>query len=171
MGKTEKLLATVEHKGLLTLKEATCLVAGEAITGSWWAHPRGKEIYRVVTELEAHEDIRMCKLLGGRQTFVHRRLWPALVRVAAERKKFKAPSAAARKALQNLNAKLDRKVREELERSLLVIGESEHTPQGHHEVRLKKFADGFPPSVRAAAKRMKLDVALAQLEASGWTPG
>ena len=59
-------------------------VAGGPIRGSWWGHPSGHEIYRVLNEVRASPDVVAVRLLNGKVTLIHRRLWPALVR-AAER--------------------------------------------------------------------------------------
>jgi len=37
---------------------------------------------RAARALRDHEDVLACRLAGGATTFVHRRLWPALVRLA-----------------------------------------------------------------------------------------
>ncbi len=58
-------------------------VAGGPIRGSWWGHPRGNAIFRVLNGIAESPDVRMFRLLGGKITLVHQRLWPALVRVAA----------------------------------------------------------------------------------------
>ena len=165
----QSLKPLAKKKGLLTQMEAASVVAGESIRGSWWAHPRGKEIFRALSELDDDDDVRSCKLVDGKVTFVHRRLWPALLRVAEERSLFPKPSAAARTAMKQLGKKLDRKVREELERTLLVIGRSEHTPEGRHEVRLQRFSEAFPADARREAKKLSLDDAIAELESAGWS--
>lgn len=54
-------------------------VAGEPIVGSWWAHPKGKAIFAALSELDDSLDVRCFKLVDGKITLVHRRLWPALV--------------------------------------------------------------------------------------------
>src|SRR5438046_9491847 len=59
-------------------------VAGEPIKGSWWSHPKGKEIFRALGEVDDSPDVLCFKLVGGKITFVHKRLWPALVRHAPE---------------------------------------------------------------------------------------
>jgi hypothetical protein len=56
-------------------------VVGEPIIGSWWAHPKGKQIYRALAALDECDDIRCFKLVDGKVTLVHRRVWPALVRL------------------------------------------------------------------------------------------
>ena len=57
-------------------------IAGEPIKGSWWAHPKGREIFRILQALEDSEDVLTCRLVAGKVTLVHRRLWPALIRAA-----------------------------------------------------------------------------------------
>lgn len=58
------------------------LVAGEPIRGSWWGHPAGKAIYALADELQRRPDVMVVKLVGGKLTYVHERLWPALLAVA-----------------------------------------------------------------------------------------
>jgi hypothetical protein len=58
-------------------------IAGAPLTGSWWAHPKGREIFAILQQLEDSPDILVCRVVNGHVTFVHRRLWPALVRMAA----------------------------------------------------------------------------------------
>ena len=57
-------------------------IAGEPIAGSWWAHAKSHAIFRVLQELSESPDILVCRLVGGHMTFVHRRVWPALIRMA-----------------------------------------------------------------------------------------
>ncbi len=57
-------------------------VAGEPIVGSWWAHPKGRAIFAALSQIDDAEDIRCFKLVDGKVTLVHRRAWPALVRLA-----------------------------------------------------------------------------------------
>ncbi|HYU44419.1 MAG TPA: hypothetical protein VEQ84_19905, partial [Vicinamibacteria bacterium] len=56
-------------------------VAGERIRGSWWGHAKGKEIFRAASHVADSGDVLVCQLVDGKVTFVHRRLWAALVRL------------------------------------------------------------------------------------------
>src|ERR1700674_4812492 len=58
------------------------VVAGEPLRGSWWAHPKGKEIFRLSRAVRGSPDVLVCRLVDGKITYVHRRLWPALVSLA-----------------------------------------------------------------------------------------
>jgi len=82
-------LAFVEKHGVVlqaargpvpSLAEA---VAGGPIRGSWWGHPRGREIFLAAEAVVESGDVLVCKLVEGKVTYVHRRLWPALVRLAS----------------------------------------------------------------------------------------
>jgi hypothetical protein len=57
-------------------------IAGEPIKGSWWANAQSHHIFNVLQSLEESPDILICRLVNGKLTLVHRRLWPALVRLA-----------------------------------------------------------------------------------------
>ena len=59
-------------------------IAGESIRGNWWSHPRGRVIFRSTRAVRDSPDVLVCRLLGGKVTYVHRRLWPAVVRLADE---------------------------------------------------------------------------------------
>ena len=85
----KEALAFVEKHGVVlqaargsvpSLAEA---VAGKRIRGSWWGHPKGREIYGAAQAVCESPDILVCKLVEGKITYVHRRLWPALVKLAS----------------------------------------------------------------------------------------
>lgn len=59
-------------------------IINEPIKGSWWAHPRGREIFAVLQGVSDAEEVLFCRLVEGKITLVHRRLWPALLRLAAK---------------------------------------------------------------------------------------
>ena len=79
----------VEHHGMLLqsargpIPNLAELVVGEAIKGSWWAHPRHDEVFRVLNGAAGSPDVVRLRLVAGKLTLVHRRLWPALVRLEA----------------------------------------------------------------------------------------
>ena len=113
-------------------------VAGEAIRGSWWGHPKGKAIFKVVSEIDDDADVLCCVLLGGRVTLAHRRLWPALVRLASQ-----FPQGA----LDQVS--------------------SEHTPSGKHQRKVIPFPAWVPNEVEQAAARLSEEEARATLEPTG----
>jgi hypothetical protein len=71
----------LERAGLLLqadgeLPSVASLVAGEAIRGSWWSHPRAHAIYDVCVTLGEREDLVSVKLLKGKVTHVAGRFGP-----------------------------------------------------------------------------------------------
>lgn len=113
-------------------------IAGERIRGSWWAHPKGSEIYRVADAISESDDVLVCKLIDGKVTYVHRRLWPALARLAARFPK-------------------DR---------LAKIWE-EHTDTGAHRSRSLPFPDWVPAKVVKEAEELAEAEAEALLASCG----
>jgi hypothetical protein len=85
----EEALGFVEKHGVVlqagrsSLPSLAEAVAGERIRGSWWGHPKGREIYRAAGVVCDSPDVLVCKLVEGKVTYVHRRLWPALVKLAS----------------------------------------------------------------------------------------
>ena len=81
-------LAFVEGHGVVLVSakgpvpRLTEAIAGEPMKGSWWGHPKSHQIFAILEAVTASEDILVCRLVKGKITLVHRRLWPALVRLA-----------------------------------------------------------------------------------------
>jgi hypothetical protein len=71
------------------------LVADGPVAGSWWGHPAGRLIYEVAERLEATDDVVFVKFWKRKQTLIHRRLWPALVRVGTARSKWQLDGLGA----------------------------------------------------------------------------
>src|SRR5262245_2983114 len=133
----------LRDRGLLLLADARLpsvagLVAGAPVRGSWWSHPSGRAIFAAASRLHDHPDVLACALLGGKVTFVHRRLWPALLTLAqsGERWQTQGLPPAARALLGRVQRGGDVEgagpAARELERRLLVHGGEVHTPSGRH---------------------------------------
>jgi hypothetical protein len=84
----KEALAFVERHGVVLqaasgpVPSLAVAIAGRPIRGSWWGHPKGKEIFRAADWISASDQVLVCKLVEGKITYVHRRLWPALVKMA-----------------------------------------------------------------------------------------
>jgi hypothetical protein len=102
-------------------------VAGEPIRGSWWSHPRGREIFRAASVVCESPDVLVCKLVGGKITYVHRRLWPALVKLASG-----------------------------FPRAQLAKVWDEHTATGAHRSRRLAFPGWVPSEVAKQAQKLPL---------------
>src|SRR5215467_6565094 len=89
----EEGVAFVERHGVVlqaargpvpSLAEA---IAGGPIRGSWWGHAKGREIFRVARAICESPEVLVCKFVDGKVTYIHRRLWPALVKLASHFRK------------------------------------------------------------------------------------
>lgn len=167
------LSALVRERGLLAQTEAVNHVAGVTIRGSWWSHPRGEAIFHALGALVDDPDVLPCKVLGGKQTYLHRALWPALARAQRERSLWPPCSDAATKLLAEVRKRgrleASGRARLELERALEVVAFQEHTPSGKHVMVLAPFERWMPQDVLRAAEGLTLEEALAALERAGLT--
>jgi len=108
------------------------LLVGEPVRGSWWANTKGNEILRLSRSIRNSPDVLVCRLVDGKITYVHRRLWPALIRLA---RRFSEKSLGAVKEV--------------------------HTPTGKHKVVVTPFPKWAPPEIlRAAARLSEKEAAL-----------
>jgi hypothetical protein len=111
-------------------------IAGEPIRGSWWAHAKGRDIFRALRALDDDRDVLCFKLVDGKVTFVHRRLWPALVRLAPA-----------------------------IGRTRLAAIRQKHTEDGHHENVVTAFPKWAPRETLAEAEALSENDARAMLGA------
>jgi len=98
-------------------------IAGARIRGSWWGHPKAQKIFSLTRAVRGSRDVLVCRLVRHKVTYVHRRLWPALVRLARY-----------------------------LEREDLAALKEVHTARGEHEMRVLAFPGWVPPDVRRRAR-------------------
>ena len=175
------IVEVIEARGLLPLHDphllsATAILADEPVQGSWWSHPRANEMYRAITEVEDHQDVEVVKLLAGKLTFVHRRLWSALLAVVTERAAWQTkdfPETAARllsrlEHNERLRADGFRDLKKEvklIEARLLAFVTSEHTASGRHERVLESW-EAWKKRVGLAGRRPGVPKARAELEAA-----
>lgn len=138
----DQAIAFVERHGIVlqaargpvpSLAEA---IAGGPIRGSWWGHPKGREIFRATQAVCSSADVLVCKLVGGKVTYVHRRVWPALVKLSSRFQK----------------AQLDRVW-------------DEHTASGAHRSRSQPFPEWVPPEVLTRAAALAVPEAERELSA------
>jgi hypothetical protein len=109
-------------------------IAGEPIRGSWWGHPAGKEIYAMLNIIDDSPDIVSTRLINGKVTLLHARIWPSVVRVS-----------------------------DVLGESRLASIHSEHTPSGVHRSFEVEYPLWVPIEARHAAASLSVEEAFAQL--------
>ena len=109
-------------------------ITGRLMRGSWWSDPNAVQIFALIRAVRRSPDVLVCRLVDGKITFVHRRLWPALVRVA-----------------------------DRFPQDRLAAVEEIHTKLGKHVIHETAFPDWVPPDVFEAARKLDDDTALAVL--------
>lgn len=109
-------------------------IAGEPMRGSWWGHAKSHQIFAVLQEIDLSNAVLTCTLVNGKITYIHRRLWPAFVKIA---KKFPAHS---------------------LDKAVQV-----HLPSGRHERQDIPFPDWVPGSVLKDARMLSVAAARAEV--------
>ena len=67
------------------LPSVCTLITGEPLKSSWWSHPKAQVIFQVNELLEDHPDVMITKLVSGKVTFIHRKLWPEILAIGAAR--------------------------------------------------------------------------------------
>jgi hypothetical protein len=143
MRTAREALAFVEKHGIVlesargpvpNLAEA---IAGERIRGSWWGHPKGNLIYMLTTAVRDSRGVLVCRLIDRRITFVHRRIWPAIVRMAAD-----------------------------LNRARIAAISEKHFRGGAHRFVTVDYPRWVPAEARSLARRIPEDQALRMLGAA-----
>jgi hypothetical protein len=109
-------------------------IAGEPVKGNWWAHPQSHSIFALTRVVRDSPDVLTCRLVNGKVTFVHRRVWPALVRLA------------------NL-----------FPQSRLAAIREVHTRTGAHKVITIPFPAWVPDHVMTAGRRLSTEHAVSTL--------
>ena len=136
----EEALAFVRENGVVlvsakgTAPRLTEAIIGEPIKGSWWTHAQSRQIYAILGAVTESDQVLVCRLIDGKVTLVHRRLWPSLVRVAS------------RFAPEQLTQIRD-----------------EHTPSGRHVNHEVPFPQWVPSEVMEQAKIIGEEEALVAL--------
>ena len=141
-----KALAFVEKHGIVLesargpVPSLAETIAGEPIRRSWWGHPKGDAIFACSRAIWNSKDVLTCRLIDGKVTYVHRRLWPALARLSD-------------------NFRRDR---------LAPIKEI-HTTAGKHRIDTVPFSQWISPQESRKAARLSAEKAIALLEGAGLT--
>lgn len=116
------VLESAHHPRIPSLAE---VIAGGPMHGSWWSHPAGRAIFAATRAVRASPDVLVCRLVAGKISLVHARLWPALVHISG------------------------RLPQEGLARLREV-----HAARGTHRVEVVPFPDWVPAQTLAAAKHL-----------------
>lgn len=113
------VLQSAQHPAFATL---TAAIVGARIRGSWWAHPKSREIFRVLCQVYESPDVVATRLVDGKVTLIHRRVWPAI------------------ETLVNAG---------EIDPAFLAKVTQEHTDAGHHEAHEVPYPLWLPKAPRS----------------------
>ena len=139
-------LAFVEKRGIVLesargpVPSLAETIAGGPIQGSWWGHPKGDTIFACSRALRSSKDVLTCRLIDGKVTYVHRRLWPALARLSNN---FMADRLASIKEI--------------------------HTAAGKHRLDTVPFSRWISADIMRKGARLSTEEAIALLEGAGMT--
>ena len=178
----QRILHQLRNLGFLlesdpNLPSVCTLITREPLKTSWWSHPMAQIIFQVNEQLDDHKDVLITKLVSGKVTFVHRKLWPEILAIGVSREpwQLKNLSNRARWLLQTIDergsvttdelptppsgkAKVGELARE-LEKKLLIHGAQVHTKSGAHA----KVLETWPHWARRIGfKSPKLNTAVAK---------
>ena len=172
---TRAVVARLRALGLLLLQDPklasaiTVLRGGAVARGSWWSLPEAGELYAALEHAAEHADVLVAKLVAGKVTLIHRRLWPALLAVATAREpwQLRGLSAAARRMLARLDAghSIDAAGApgKELERRMLARAATVHSASGKHVTTLEPWPAW---AARTGCAVIDVDTAKRELEAA-----
>jgi hypothetical protein len=99
-------------------------VVGDRLT-RWWDHPLGRSIFKLTRVIRDSPDVLTCRLIDGKVTYVHHRLWPALVKLSKE-----------------------------LNKNDLGSIKEEHLPTGKHRIIVTAFPDWVPQETIEKSERL-----------------
>ena len=121
------VLESAHVRGRPSLADA---IVGARVRGNWWNHPKGKAIFWITRAVRDSKDVLVCRLIDGKVTYVHRRVWPAVVRLAPEI------------GWRRIDAIVET-----------------HTPTGAHVMRVRRFPGWVDVATKRAAKRLSPEAA------------
>jgi hypothetical protein len=138
----EQALAFVERHGIVceasrrgAIRSLVDHIAGGTVRGNWWSHPRSRAIFAATRVVRDSPEVLVCRLVDGKITLVHRRLWPSLVRIA-----------------------------DRFEASRLARLREVHSASGRHVIEQTPFPDWLPADVLAGGHVLDVAGASAQLQ-------
>lgn len=161
-GDFKTALQTLKRVGFLMetdacLPSVSGLIAGEVVSGSWWSHEAAQRIFSTLGQLEDHRDVIFTKLISGKVTLVHRKLWSEIFAIGTSYApwQLKDLSKSARALFDKVNKQgslrtdqLDWSKAEKtkpgdmaraLEKKILVHTEQFHTESGAHAKLLETW--------------------------------
>jgi len=163
------------------LPSVCSIVTGERMRRSWWSHPLAHAIFSVNEQLDDHKDILVTKLISGKVTFLHRKLWSRIFTIGSSRGdwQLQALKKETVKLLEMVNAAGEIRTdlidwsqhsglkpgqaARQLEEKLLVVSSQVHTDKGKHAKLLQTW-EHWKGNIRYEPNQMPVDVAMSSVE-------
>lgn len=164
-------------------------VAGGRVQGSWCDHPASARILELSAALEASSEVLTLKLVGGKVTFLHAALWPALLRVAGDPDRVERVRAGLSPAAARLLEEVERtgearldllgrqnswpperdlaRAAKELESGLLAHLSTSAVERGRQVLVVRSWARALPATAHRRAGPLSLEGALEALRSHG----
>ena len=188
----DTILLNLQANGFLLesdpkLPSVCSLITGSPLRGSWWSDPQAQTIFQVNELLEDHEDVLITKLVSGKVTFVHRKIWAEVVTIGRSKeswqlKNLQVPVLSLLKQIESAESitsadvewpqeakmKLGDAARI-LEKRLLIVGTQFHGESGAHEKLLETWEHWMkqrkfkPAKISSETARSRLETKLRSL--------
>lgn len=164
--KCAAVIRALQRHGLLLQQDKTMpsvvgMITGEPLSGSWWNHAKGQEIFACLDRLLDRDDVLMTRLIARKVTYVHRALWPALFAIGTSGQdwQIRGLSPPARALLKRMETsgrvEATGAAARQLQERILVAAVEVHTAEGKHAMALQPWS-----AVMGGVK--KIDVARAR---------
>jgi hypothetical protein len=167
--------------GLLLLQDQELpsvvgLFHGRRVNASWWSIPEANDIFRCLGSFDP--TAVATRLIMRKVTYVHRRLWPALVTLGGAQQPWQmdALPSESRQFLARIargeSTVANGATAREIQDRMLAVAHEVHTPSGKHEIRLEAWGTWaatmrVEPITSAEEARSVLEDAAARIGASG----
>lgn len=179
-------LQTLRRLGLLLetdarLPSVASLIAGEPVSGSWWSHAFAQKIFTTLGQFADHRDVMFTKLISGKVTLVHRKLWPEIFAIGTARAPWQMNglSKSARNLLEMIDeqgslrtdqiawpkweAEKPGEAARQLEKKLLIHAGQFHTETGAHAKLLESW-EAWAKRVGFKGETITIDEAREKME-------
>jgi hypothetical protein len=90
LGSFQSVINEFQRNGILLESDpwfpsVAAIIAGGRVHGSWWSHPKNREIRRALDVLLSRRDVLVTRLVSGKVTFLHRPLWQDFLAIATSK--------------------------------------------------------------------------------------
>lgn len=164
----------IAKRGLMLLQDKMAMdivgiLAGEKLSTSWWGHAAGQKIFACLERLDEDPDVMSTRLVAGKITYVHRRLWPSFLAIARsmaawQRSGLSPDATRLLESVKKSGIRATGPAAKELQERLLVHAEQVHTESGRHETELEMWSRA--QKTRDVLPATDIDAARAEIEAA-----